>query len=369
MNPRSGAADDLQNDPADNTSSNSNSHGQSQTGPRSNSDSPQSQTGPQPNSDPTATAYFAGGCFWGLERYYQGVNGVTSTTVGYAQSNTPDPSYKQVCSGATDAAETVKVEFDPQRVSLRTLTLLFLDVVDPFTVDQQGNDVGRQYRSGLFSLDEMQADVYRTALRELQAHEGQAPVVIVEPLRNFYTAETYHQDYLDKNPGGYCHISFAKIANVAKRQKIIEKVWQLTPEQYAVTQYAATERPFSNAYDQEFAPGIYVDVVSGEPLFLSNDKYDSGCGWPAFTKPINQEALTEHRDTSIPGRPRIEIRTADTQIHLGHVFDDGPRDRGGLRYCMNSASLRFVPREQMEQQGYSRYIPLLDEQTKTTQSA
>jgi peptide methionine sulfoxide reductase msrA/msrB len=136
-------------------------------------------------------------------------------------------------------------------------------------------------------------------------------------------------------------------------------VWELSPEEYAVTQEAATERPFDNAYDQTFEPGIYVDIVSGKPLFLSTDKYDSGCGWPAFSKPIDDSALTNHRDTTLPGRPRIEVRTAGSQIHLGHVFDDGPRDRGGLRYCMNSASLRFVPREQMESEGYGKYLPLL----------
>ena len=307
--------------------------------------------------DETSTAYFAGGCFWGMERYFQGVNGVLDTTVGYAQSTIAAPSYELVCTGTTDAAETVQVTFDPEQVSLRTLTLLFLDVIDPFTLNQQGHDVGRQYRSGLFSLSEEQAEVYRTALRELGQREGRAPAVVVEPLRNFYPAETDHQDYLNKNPSGYCHVPFAKIANVAKRQRIIERIWALTPEQYAVTQEAATEHPFANAYDQEFAPGIYVDVVSGEPLFLSTDKFDAGCGWPSFAKPIDPTLLTEHRDTSIPGRPRMEIRTADTQIHLGHVFDDGPQNRGGLRYCMNSASLRFVPRDQMEQEGYGKYLP------------
>ena len=332
------------------------------TGLMTSNDSTSGNDSPTTTSsdNPATTVYFAGGCFWGLERYYQGVDGVTATTVGYAQSNTPNPTYEQVCSGATDAAETVRIEFDPKRVSLRTLTLLFLDVVDPYTVNQQGNDVGRQYRSALFTLDDHQGEVYREALQQLQTRESRKPAVIVEPLNTFYAAETYHQDYLDKNPAGYCHISLSKIANVAKRQRIIDKVWDLTAEQYAVTQHAATEQPFSNPYDQEFEPGIYVDVVSGKPLFLSTDKYDAGCGWPSFTKPIDNTLLTEHRDTRIPGRARIEIRTAGTQIHLGHVFDDGPQDRGGLRYCMNSASLRFVPREAMEAEGYGQYVTLLE---------
>ncbi|KAE8127464.1 peptide-methionine (S)-S-oxide reductase [Bifidobacterium tibiigranuli] len=314
-----------------------------------------------PQHEPqTQDAYFAGGCFWGIERYFQGVDGVSTTQVGYAQSKVPSPSYEQVCSGETDAAESVRVTFDPARVTLRTLALLLLDVIDPYSVNQQGNDTGRQYRSGMFFTSPDQQAVYDTALQQLAARNPRTPAVAVEELRNFYNAEDYHQDYLDKNPGGYCHIPLDKIFNVGRRQRYIERVWELSPEEYAVTQEAATERPFDNAYDQTFEPGIYVDIVSGKPLFLSNDKYDSGCGWPAFSKPIDDSALTNHRDTTLPGRPRVEVRTADSQIHLGHVFDDGPQDRGGLRYCMNSASLRFVPREQMETEGYSEYLPLLD---------
>lgn len=302
------------------------------------------------------TAYFAGGCFWGLERYFQGVTGVTGTRVGYAQSNTVSPSYEQVCSGTTDAAETVEVTFDPNTVSLRTLTLLFFDVIDPFSVNQQGNDVGRQYRSGLYYLDESQRDVYEQARAELNVLESRESATEIESLANFYPAEEYHQDYLEKNPGGYCHISFAKIANVAKRQQYIEQVWQLNPEEYQVTQHAATERPFTNEYDHEFREGIYVDVVSGKPLFASSDKYDSGCGWPAFSKPIDESLLEGSRDLTFPGQPRIEVHTSETGIHLGHVFTDGPEELGGLRFCINSASLRFVPREQMEQEGYGAWL-------------
>lgn len=327
---------------------------------KSNNDNATQPRSESTSATQTQTAYFAGGCFWGVERYFKGVDGVTDTQVGYAQSRKENPSYEEVCSGATDAAETVRVTYNPARVTLRTLTLLFLDVIDPFSVDQQGNDRGRQYRTAMFYLDEVQKAVYEKALQQLVAREGRESAVIIEPLRNFYPAETYHQDYLDKNPGGYCHIPVQKLMNVGKRQRYIERVWDLNPEQYAVTQEAATERPFANKYDQNFEPGIYVDVVSGKPLFLSTDKFDAGCGWPSFSKPIDNSALTEHRDTKLPGRPRIEIRTADSQIHLGHVFDDGPRDRGGLRYCMNSASLRFVPRDQMEAQGYGKYLKLLD---------
>lgn len=305
-------------------------------------------------------AYFAGGCFWGLERYFQNVDGVTDTTVGYAQSTVENPTYEQVCAGETDAAETVRVTFDPERVSLRTLSLLFLEVIDPFSVDRQGEDSGRQYRTGMFFTSEVQQSTYIAAIEQLIDRQPQRPAVLIEPLRNFYPAEAHHQDYLVNNPGGYCHIPLAAIANVKRRQKYVEKIWDLTLEQFAVTQNAATERPFVNEYDHTFEPGIYVDIVSGEPLFSSRDKFDSGCGWPAFSKPIEASSLTEHADDRVPGRPRIEIRTADTQIHLGHVFEDGPTDRGGLRYCMNSASLRFVPRSRMEAEGYGKWIPVVD---------
>lgn len=305
-------------------------------------------------------AYFAGGCFWGLERYFQNVDGVTDTTVGYAQSTVENPTYEQVCAGETDAAETVRVTFDPERVSLRTLSLLLLEVIDPFSVDRQGEDSGRQYRTGMFFTSEAQQSTYIAAIEQLIDRQPQRPAVLIEPLRNFYSAEAHHQDYLVNNPGGYCHIPLAAIANVKRRQKYVEKIWDLTLEQFAVTQNAATERPFVNEYDHTFEPGIYVDIVSGEPLFSSRDKFDSGCGWPAFSKPIEASSLTEHADDRVPGRPRIEIRTADTQIHLGHVFEDGPTDRGGLRYCMNSASLRFVPRSRMEAEGYGKWIPVVD---------
>ncbi|NEG89072.1 peptide-methionine (S)-S-oxide reductase MsrA [Bifidobacterium aerophilum] len=308
----------------------------------------------------TQTAYFAGGCFWGLERYFQNVDGVTDTTVGYAQSQTESPTYEQVCSGVTDAAETVKVVFDPDRVTLRTLSLLFLEVIDPFSVDQQGEDRGRQYRTGMWYTDESQRAAYIAALEQLVDRQPQRPAVLIEPLRNFYPAEDRHQDYLINNPGGYCHIPIAAIMNVKNRQKYVEKIWDLTLEQFAVTQLAATERPFVNEYDHEFEPGIYVDIVSGKPLFSSRDKFDSGCGWPAFSKPIDAESLTEHEDHRIPGRDRIEVRTAETQLHLGHVFTDGPADRGGLRYCMNSAALRFVPRSRMAAEGYADWLPVVD---------
>ena len=316
------------------------------------------------DDETAAVTYVAGGCFWGVEQYFRHIGGVTGTRVGYAQSTVVHPTYEQVCSGATDAAETVEVTFNPGRVTLRTLTLLFLDVIDPYSLNRQGSDRGRQYRSAMFwPADERQRQepVFRQALSELRARDGRRPVVAVEALHNFYRAEDYHQDYLVKNPGGYCHIPMQRILGVAKRQRYIEQIWKLNPEQYDVTQNAATEKPFANAYDGEFAPGIYVDVVSGRPLFVSSDKYDSGCGWPAFSRPIDESLIAGRRDYSLPGRPRTEVRVAESGSHLGHVFRDGPAERGGLRYCINSASLRFIPREHMEAEGYGEYVELVDE--------
>ena len=312
------------------------------------------------NDGNTQTAYFAGGCFWGLERYFQNVDGVTDTTVGYAQSTVESPAYEQVCAGGTDAAETVKVEFNPAQVSLRTLTLLFLEVIDPFSVDQQGEDRGRQYRTGMFYTDETQRAVYVAALEQLVDRQPQRPAVLVEPLRNFYPAEAHHQDYLVNNPGGYCHVPIAAIANVKRRQKYVERIWDLTLEQFAVTQNAATERPFVNEYDEEFEPGIYVDIVSGEPLFSSRDKFDSGCGWPSFSKAIAPEVVNEKEDTS-HNMNRTEVRSRVGDSHLGHVFNDGPAESGGLRYCINSASIRFIPYENMEEEGYGFLLPIFDE--------
>ncbi|KAB5608289.1 peptide-methionine (S)-S-oxide reductase MsrA [Bifidobacterium jacchi] len=306
-------------------------------------------------------AYYAGGCFWGLERYLKSIDGVTATTVGYAQSTIENPTYQQVCDDLTDAAETVRVEFDPDAVLLLTLTRLYIDAIDPFSINRQGTDEGRQYRSGMYYTDDTQKAVYDRVLEQLEFRQGRRPATEVEPLRNFYPAEDYHQDYLDKNPGGHCHIAIDKIMHVRERQKLIDRIWSLNAQQYAVTQLDATEPPYENEYDQTFEPGIYVDVVSGEPLFLSTDKFEAGCGWPAFSKPIDASSLTEHLDERNPKRIRTEIRTAKSQIHLGHVFEDGPKERGGLRYCMNSAALRFVPKADMAAQGYAKYLPLLEQ--------
>lgn len=298
------------------------------------------------------TIYFAGGCFWGTEHFFKQIDGVINTTAGYANSIVPDPSYKEVCSGKTDAAETVEVSYDPERVDLPTLINMYFLTIDPTSVNRQGNDRGTQYRTGIYYTDSAQEHTAKEAVKALARRIGKPVAIEVMPLQNFYPAEDYHQDYLENTPGGYCHIDpmlFTMVKNVHK----------LTPAQKAVTRHNATEPPFRNEYWNEDRDGIYVDVTTGEPLFLSTDKFDSGCGWPSFSRPIDGQSITELSDTT-HGMTRTEVRSTLGDAHLGHVFNDGPRERGGLRYCINSASLRFIPIEEMEQAGYGRYIPLLE---------
>lgn len=342
--------------------------------------------------------YFAGGCFWGTEHFLKQVRGVESTEVGYANGMVKNPTYEQVCSGKTGAAETVKVTYDPGVVSLDLLLDLFFKTIDPTSLNKQGNDRGTQYRTGVYYTAEGDRPLIETAIGKLARQYSKPLVVEVKPLVSFYPAETYHQDYLDKHPGGYCHISpalfdLAKQANgdtaslaggsvsgrtvpaggdslhaAGDRARAGEKYRKpddatlrsrLTAEQYAVTQKNATEPPFRNPYWDERRQGIYVDITTGEPLFVSTDKFDSGCGWPSFSRPIDKSLIRENLDTS-HGMRRVEVRSQTGDAHLGHVFTDGPADKGGLRYCINSASLRFIPKEKMQEEGYGAYLPLLD---------
>lgn len=311
--------------------------------------------------------YLAGGCFWGTEHFLKQVRGVISTQVGYANGNIDNPTYKQVCADTTGFAETVRVAYDPQEVNLPLLLDLYFKTIDPTSVNRQGGDRGSQYRTGIYYTDTIDTPVIETAINVV-AKEYDKPVVVeVKPLKNFYPAEDYHQDYLDKNPGGYCHIhpELFELAKKANTKSVFKKPddatlrSKLTDEQYAVTQKNATERPFQNEYWNEFREGIYVDVTTGEPLFVSTDKFESGCGWPSFSKPIDKKLINEDLDTS-HGMSRTEVRSKTGDAHLGHVFEDGPVDKGGLRYCINSASLRFIPKDKMEEEGYGDYIYLLN---------
>lgn len=315
--------------------------------------------------------YFAGGCFWGTEHFMKQIHGVIATQAGYANGNIKAPAYQQVCEGNTGFAETVKVVYDPQQVELSTLVELYFKTIDPTSLNRQGNDRGTQYRTGIYYTGAADVPVIEAAVKRIASAYREPVVVEVEPLRNFYPAEDYHQDYLDKNPGGYCHIGpeLFELARTVKVRTAYRKPddavlrSRLSAEQYAVTQENATEPAFRNEYWNEYRPGIYVDITTGEPLFISADKFNSGCGWPSFSKPISDTLIEKRLDIS-HGMRRLEVRSKTGNAHLGHVFNDGPREKGGLRYCINSASLRFIPKEKMEAEGYGGYLPLLEEGKK-----
>lgn len=326
------------------------------------------QTEKKEDMKSTKEIYLAGGCFWGTEHFLKLIDGVEATQVGYANGNIANPTYKQVCTGTTDFAETVKVQYDPVKVDLPFLIDLYFKTIDPTSVNKQGNDRGTQYRTGIYYTDPADLSVIQETVHRLAATYTRPLAVEMKPLENFYPAEEYHQDYLDKNPGGYCHINpalfeMARKANAPKTatyQKPDDATLRkkLSAEQYAVTQKNATEPAFHNEFWNEHRPGIYVDITTGEPLFVSTDKFDSGCGWPSFSKPIQKELIAEKKDTT-HGMIRTEVRSKTGDAHLGHVFTDGPKDKGGLRYCINSASLRFIPKEKMKEEGYGEYLPLI----------
>lgn len=309
--------------------------------------------------------YLAGGCFWGLEAYMARIYGVYDVVSGYANGRTENPTYEDLIYRNSGHAETVKVQYDPERVDLKTLLTYYFKVIDPTSLNKQGNDKGEQYRTGIYYLDPAQKLLIDEQIKIVQANYDKPVVVEVQALKQFYLAEDYHQDYLDKNPNGYCHIDLFTVEEV-----VIQKDWYpkpsdsvlkatLTDAQYRVTQLNETERAFSNEYWDDFDPGLYVDVATGEPLFLSTDKFESGCGWPSFTKPVTPEVITNIKDTSY-NMIRIEVRSRSGNSHLGHVFEDGPKDKGGLRYCINSSSIKFIPLDEMQIKGYGYLIHLID---------
>lgn len=315
--------------------------------------------------------WLAGGCFWGVEAYLARVPGVAEATVGYANGLTENPTYSEVSYKNSGHAEAVHIRYDPERISLDELLAQFFLIIDPTSVNRQGNDVGSQYRSGIYYQDEADLTVIQAVISREQKNYDKPIAVEVEPLVHYYLAEEYHQDYLEKNPGGYCHISFDTLPDLVAKpsdglvdaslyvkpdKAELKKI--LTDEQYRVTQEDATEMPFSGIYDKHYAAGIYVDVATGEPLFSSVDKFDSGTGWPSFTRPIDPDVIREVKDESY-GMIRIEVRSRVGDSHLGHVFNDGPAEDGGLRYCINSAALYFIAIDDMEAAGYGYLLPVL----------
>lgn len=322
-----------------------------------------------------AEIYLAGGCFWGTEFLMRNVPGVTSVEVGYSNGMTRNPTYREVCNDSGHA-ESAHVIYDPNVVSLSKLLNIYYQSIDPTLENRQGKDSGIQYRTGIYFSDPADEKIIKKSLNELQGNFFDKVVVECAPIKNFYRAEEEHQEYLIKNPQGYCHISHAFINEQAKikaanlfpskdfsRDRVYGKpskavLEQLSELQRAVTQNGETEPPYKNEYNDENRAGIYVDVTNGQPLFVSTDKFDSGCGWPAFSKPIDNSFIGERRDFAF-GTDRTEIHAKASGAHLGHLLDD--ELKGNLFYCVNSASLRFIPHEKMEAEGYGDWLYLLED--------